>query len=117
MRHHIAILSMLALTGCAGVNPIEISTKPIENNITQPADVRAPSLRGITWKVVNKDNLQQFLDAQSKTQDNPNPVFVAISLQDYETLSLDMAELKRYIEQQKSIIVYYRNATAPKSTK
>ena len=38
-------------------------------------------------------------------------------MKDYETLALNMAEIKRYIEQQKSIIVYYENAIKPKEDK
>ena len=39
---------------------------------------------------------------------------VAINdLGDYETLSLNMAEIKRYIEQQKQIIIYYEEAIVP----
>jgi len=34
-------------------------------------------------------------------------------VKDYENLSLNFAELRRYIEQQKQIIVYYEKAIAP----
>ena len=37
-------------------------------------------------------------------------VFFAISVPDYENLSLNMSELKRYIDQQKTIIVYYEKS-------
>ena len=37
-----------------------------------------------------------------------------MSVRDYETLALNMAEIKRYIEQQKQIIIYYERAVAPK---
>ena len=35
-------------------------------------------------------------------------------MKDYENLSLNFAELRRYIEQQKQIIVYYEEAIKPK---
>jgi hypothetical protein len=38
---------------------------------------------------------------------------VAFSVKDYENLSLNIAELRRYIGQQKEIIIYYENATRP----
>tara|TARA_R100000544_G_scaffold27374_1_gene14248 strand:- start:683 stop:835 length:153 start_codon:yes stop_codon:yes gene_type:complete len=41
-------------------------------------------------------------------------LFYAISVRDYETLALNMAEIKRFIEQQKQLIVYYEKAVAPK---
>ena len=40
-------------------------------------------------------------------------LFYVISVRDYETLSLNMAEIKRYIEQQKQIIIYYEKAIVP----
>ena len=40
-------------------------------------------------------------------------LILRISVKDYENLSLNFAELRRYIEQQKQIIVYYENAVAP----
>ena len=47
-------------------------------------------------------------------KDNGQFLFYAISVRDYETLALNMAEIKRYIEQQKQIIIYYEKAVAPK---
>jgi len=40
-------------------------------------------------------------------------LFYAISVRDYETLALNMAEIKRFIEQQKQLIVYYEKAVSP----
>ena len=44
---------------------------------------------------------------------NGGDAYVAISIKDYENLSLNFAELRRYIEQQKNIILYYEEAVAP----
>tara|TARA_Y100000310_G_C20392455_1_gene673471 strand:- start:247 stop:393 length:147 start_codon:yes stop_codon:yes gene_type:complete len=41
-------------------------------------------------------------------------LFYVLSVRDYETLALNMAEIKRYIEQQKQIIIYYEKAVTPK---
>ena len=37
-------------------------------------------------------------------------IFYAISVRSYENLALNMADIKRYIEQQSEIIVYYEEA-------
>ena len=37
-----------------------------------------------------------------------------LSVRDYETLALNIAEIKRYIEQQKEIIIYYEEAVKPR---
>jgi hypothetical protein len=36
--------------------------------------------------------------------------FVALSMKDYENLALNIAEIKRYLQQQSEIIVYYEKA-------
>ena len=61
--------------------------------------------------VVNKDNYEEFVkEFESK---NGETAWIAISVKDYENLSLNFAELRRYIEQQKEIIVYYEEAVKP----
>jgi hypothetical protein len=115
MRLILALTAAASLAGCA-VTPLKIETKPLEQAIAQPADPRAPVLKGIKWNVLTKDTAGEFIDAQSKRQGSSNPVFVAITMQDYQTLSTDLAELKRYIDQQNSVIVYYRSATAKKAS-
>ena len=60
---------------------------------------------------VNKDNYNQFV--KEFTEKNGTLVYVALSVKDYENLSLNFAELRRYIEQQKQIIVYYEEAVKP----
>ena len=43
-------------------------------------------------------------------------VFYAISVRGYEAMALNMAEIKRYLEQQKEIIVYYEKAVSEEKT-
>ena len=59
-------------------------------------------------RVVTKDILEEFL-SEFEAQYG-NIVFVALSMQDYENLALNIADLKRYINQQSEIIGYYENA-------
>ena len=40
-------------------------------------------------------------------KENGDIVFFALSIPDYENIALNMGELRRFIEQQKSIILYY----------
>ena len=47
---------------------------------------------------------ERFLNAEG------NLIFYAISVRSYENLALNMADIKRYIEQQSEIIVYYEEA-------
>jgi hypothetical protein len=40
-------------------------------------------------------------------------VFFALSVPDYENLSLNMAEILRFIEQQTSLLIYYEDSISP----
>ena len=59
-------------------------------------------------RVVTKQNLEIFLEEYEKQYGEV--AFVVISMQDYENLALNIAELRRYINQQIEIIVYYEEA-------
>jgi hypothetical protein len=68
-------------------------------------------LNGIKIYVVTTENFDQFV--ADFTAKNGELVYIAISVRDYENLSLNIAELRRYIEQQQEIIVYYEEAVTP----
>ena len=73
----------------------------------QPID-----LHDITWFVVTDQNFEGFKARYIKQ--NGTFLFYAISVRDYETLAINMADIKRYIDQQKQVIIYYEKAVAPK---
>lgn len=58
--------------------------------------------------VVNKDNLEQFID--DFTAEHGEFAIVALSVDNYENLAINIADLRRYINQQSDIIVYYEDA-------
>jgi len=61
--------------------------------------------------VVNEANLQKFIE--DFKAENGDLAFVALSVKDYENLALNVAELRRFINQQKEIIIYYEEAMKP----
>tara|TARA_Y100000401_G_scaffold11215_1_gene7679 strand:+ start:441 stop:776 length:336 start_codon:yes stop_codon:yes gene_type:complete len=67
----------------------------------------------VYWHVVTEANFDEFIEKFKKENGNAW-VFYAISVRSYESMALNMAELKRYIEQQKQIIIYYEEAVKPK---
>ena len=58
--------------------------------------------------VVNRDNYEEFVKEFNETYGEL--AFVALSMKDYENLALNIADIKRYLEQQKEIILYYEKA-------
>ena len=62
--------------------------------------------------MVTEQNFEEF---KSKfVKENGDLVGYVLSVRDYETLALNMAEIKRYIQQQKEIIIYYEEAVKPR---
>lgn len=61
--------------------------------------------------MVTQENLDDFLAEFENTYGQL--AFVALSMPDYERLALNIAELRRYIEQQGEIIIYYEEALQP----
>ena len=108
---------LLLLGGCAStpVTEVLIKTKPIEIEIAQPERPKEIKLERPEWFVVNSSNLQEFLEKVRKIQSD-EPVFFAFTPQDYEKMSYNLQEIRRYVLQQNEIIVYYEKMTAPKTT-
>ena len=61
--------------------------------------------------VVTKDNYESFV--KEFTEEHGELAYVVLSMKDYENLAINIADLRRYIEQQTEIIVYYENAVKP----
>ena len=69
----------------------------------------------VHFYVVTLDNFDDFKKRFEK--ENGDLLFYAISVRDYETIAYNMAELKRFIDQQQQIIVYYEEAVKPNPKK
>ena len=118
---------------------VEIITKPIRIDIVQPVLPRAIDLKEPRWYVVSDakvienclkneegesdcklgredlypegyTHLDKFIDGIKKRHGG-DVVFVAMSVEDYEMMSYNTQEIKRYINQLGEVIVYYRNVT------
>jgi len=88
---------------------IEVTAKPIERTIVQPIMPREIDLKDPYWYVVSDKNLDEFLERVEK--EHGQVVFFAMSVPDYELMSYNMQELKRYINELKEVVVYYRKVT------
>jgi hypothetical protein len=106
----ILLSSLLVLSACAKSNPPEtiVQTEYIERTIEQAQRPSPINLMDVKWYVVNEGNIDEFLSRFEGEEGEI--VFIALSVRDYENLSLNLAELRRYIAQQKQIIVYYETA-------
>ena len=92
---------------------VEVISKPIEKTIVQPIMPREIDLKDPYWYVVSDKNIEEFLTQIEK--DQGQVVFVAMSVPDYELMAYNMQELKRYINELKEVVVYYRKVTVSKN--
>ena len=118
LKNYLRVSSLLLLsvivsscTSWPKFTQIEVQTVEVERNIPIQNSPRQLNLSDITWYVVTEENFEEFKKRYEK--ENGMFLFYVISVRDYETLSLNMAEIKRYIEQQKQIIMYYEKAIVP----
>ena len=109
---------LLLSSGCSSwreVLPVEVKTVEVERKIPTQNRPRPVKLDDIYFYVVSADNFDDFRKRFEK--ENGDLVFYALSVRDYETIAYNMAELKRFIDQQQQIIIYYEEAVKPNPKK
>jgi len=101
----------LMISACSLLEP---RTVPVEvKTITLPAPMYHPpmplevSLQDIKWRVLTPDVMEEYLQLIKEGKAPAEPYY-ALSTQGYESLSMNMAELKRYVTNVLAIIEYYR---------
>lgn len=88
-------------------------------NTTQPASTVAPQLEitapvpqqisalPVEWRVLNRVELKKLVAELDANQDPNYSVFV-LTPKGFENLSLNLQEMKRYIQEQKEAIKFYK---------
>tara|TARA_Y100001937_G_scaffold87966_1_gene119009 strand:+ start:349 stop:702 length:354 start_codon:yes stop_codon:yes gene_type:complete len=112
-----SLLLLVSLSSCSWKpeKEIVVQTKIVNPVIEIKQRPKGVKMLPVKFYVVTEKNYEQFKEKFKK--DNGDFVFYAMSVPSYENLALDMAELRRYIEQQKEIIIYYEKAVKPKEEK
>ena len=110
------LLATLLLTGCSFLSKPEevvvVRTVVEKPQIPLQPKARPVELNDVKFYVVTRNNLEEFL--QEFDEVNGDTVFVAMSVPHYESLSLNLAEIRRYLKQQDSIVVYYETQITEK---
>ena len=119
MRIVTSFLIIAFLSGCSFLKNdplptpepvIKIKTEYKTLDIYQPPLPKKIDLQDVEFFVVTEKNLEEQIARISKMQDATFVIF-GMTPQDYENMAFNLQELRRYIRQQKEIIIYYRNAT------
>jgi len=120
MEHRIylillSLLPLFLLSSCSLLpkeKEIIVQTVEVEKQIPLQLQPKPLQFNSIYWHVVTEENFNDFME-KFKKENGEAWVFYAISVRSYESMAFNMAELKRYIEQQKQVIVYYEEAVKP----
>jgi PHD/YefM family antitoxin component YafN of YafNO toxin-antitoxin module len=104
------LVLLFGLAACETA-PLPIDVTPVAAIIAQPADPAPLNLLPIHFIVATSDNVNSIVQDFAKEQNNKKPVFVIITMHDYENMSLNTTEMERYILSQKAIIEYFRKVT------
>tara|TARA_R100001129_G_C5313965_1_gene245948 strand:+ start:570 stop:836 length:267 start_codon:yes stop_codon:yes gene_type:complete len=84
----------------------------MDRTIVQPVMPREIDLKEPMWIVVTPDNVDEQL-ARIEQQEG-EVLFLAMTVPDYEVMAYNMQEIKRYINELKDVVVYYRTITTTK---
>ena len=105
-----SLLLLVSLSRCSWKpeKEVVVQTKIVKPVIEIKERPKGVKMLPVKFYVVTEKNYEEFKERFKK--ENGEFVFYAMSVPSYENLALDMAELRRYIEQQKEIIIYYEKA-------
>jgi hypothetical protein len=107
----LVVMTTLFLTGCVSRDKepeLKVVTKIEKTIVPVVARPKPVQLNDVKVHVVNEANHEDFV--KKFKEENGQLAYVALSMRDYENLALNVAELRRFINQQINIIVYYEDA-------
>lgn len=110
----------LFLTGCSLFSPapepeVKVVTKIEKTQVPLVARPKPVQLTDVRIHVVTKENLEPFLQEYEELYGQI--AFVVLSMNDYENLALNISELRRFLNQQTQVIIYYEDAVTPEPNK
>ena len=110
------LLLTLLLSSCGYIRKPEreivVKTIEVQKIVPIQPQPKPVDMIDVKFYVVTEENYEEFKEKFMKT--NNDYVFYAVSVHDYENLAFNMAELYRYIRQQKEIMIYYEKAVEVK---
>lgn len=107
-----SMLQGCALLGWKAVESIEIKKKAQDRTPLNLADPQPLKPTAPQWRIITPENQTQvFAELRAK---NIDQVLFALTDDGYEELSVDIAQIRALIAQQRDIIVKYREYYEPK---
>ena len=99
------------MTGCSMIptqtKPIEVVTIAERPPMYHPPLPLELQLVDIDWEVMTPELMEQYLK-DIEEGNAPRKAYYSLSSKDYENLSMNMAEITRYLKETIGIIEFYR---------
>ncbi len=90
--------------------PVKVITEEVKMEIYQPPLPQEIKMEDVNWFVITKNNYEESIQKVEKLLGGEFVVF-ALTPRGYEAMAYNLQEIRRFIRQQKEIILYYREAT------
>jgi len=110
----IALILSLALivSGCSMIQPkakpVSVTTIAKQQPMYHPPLPMEVQMDPVDWEILTPDSMQLYLENLGKGE-APRRAFYSLSSKEYENLSMDMADITRYITEVLGIIRFYRD--------
>ena len=109
----LALILSLALvaSGCSMIQPkakpVSVTTIAKQQPMYHPPLPMEVQMDPVDWEILTPDSIQLYLDNLKKGE-APRRAFYSLSSKEYEHLSMDMADITRYIKEILGIIRFHR---------
>ena len=98
----------LVLGACSNkpsVTPIEVSYTPVDKPDLILPEVESITAREVDWIVITEDNFEKVV---AELRDRGESIsFFAVTADGYEAISINLANIKKLVKQQQSVIAAY----------
>ena len=115
MRNLVIISLVIATAGCSimqPTRPIQMQTIAERPPMYHPPLPMEVQLDPVDWEILTPEIMEQYLE-NLENGEAPRKAFYSLSSKEYEHLSMDMADITRYIKEVLGIVKYYRNLDEP----
>lgn len=108
----IVSLTLFYFTACSMLptqpKPVEVITVAEPSPMYHPPLPIELSMADIDWEILTPQIMEEYL-SDLETGSAPETAYYSLTTKDYENLSMNMAEIKRYIKETLHIIKFYRD--------
>lgn len=101
----VLIVATMLISGCSTLNVTKkpLKVPPIQAPIAQPL-----TLGDVKWGVLTRPELERLL-----SENSGDITLFTLDPTNFKTMELNLVEIKRYMTEQKAIILFYQKANEP----